>query len=178
MNMWLEWQYVHFWNNLQPVVKIRGQGGEPPPPLICLLGTLVEIGKIHPLLKVLYRPSNWYNTETTQWWSAVGRVPPRIWRVEPTELYPEALRWQRKQVVKDENVSATQRRQRKNILDERISQYEDSEMGENIWLRETKNRPVLLRHNKSQRNGTGKTGKCSIRSVALLKLKGCFTERL
>lgn len=64
-----------------------------------------------------------------------------------------------KQVVKEENMSATQRRQKKNILDERISKDGDVEMGKNIWFWETENRPVLVRHNKSERNGIGKTGK-------------------
>lgn len=39
-----------------------------------------------------------------------------------------------KQVVKEENMSATQRRQKKNILDERISKDGDVEMGKNIWF--------------------------------------------
>lgn len=60
-------------------------------------------------------------------------APPRICSIEPTELYAEALRWQTQQAVKDEDVSATQRRQ-KNILGERISKYGDVEMGKNIWF--------------------------------------------
>lgn len=99
-------------------------------------------------------------------------APPRICSIEPTELYAEALRWQTQQAVKDEDVSATQRRQ-KNILGERISKYGDVETGKNIWFRETENRPVLRRHNKSERNGTGKTGEQQIRSAALLKLQVC-----
>lgn len=59
----------------------------------------------------------------------------KVCSIEPKKFNVETLRrWQVNKGVKDDDVSATQRRQRTNILDGRKGRYGDFEMGNNIWF--------------------------------------------
>ena len=66
----------------------------------------------------------------------MGSLPlGRVCSIEPKKFNLETLRrWQVNKGVKDDDVSATQRRQRKNVLDGRKGRFGDFEMGNNIWF--------------------------------------------